>query len=251
MAKVKNKAKKKRSSVQIAKPDLKKKVINPFEIHVNRQKYEVLGRRTKNDKGLPGISKAKAIKKRKNTLLQEYKVRDKSNKFLDRRIGEKNRAMTSEDRIMARFTAERMKMHNKKMIFNLADDEILTHRGQSLSEIEKFDDPRSDDEEDHDKLGAEFVEDAHFGGGVLRKSDNTETNRKNLIEQLIAESKKRKAEQQKAPEETLVLTAILDTEWKELLPTASTTRKSLTNECWDEIPDTYATLTRQLKLVAR
>lgn len=33
-------------------------------------------------------------------------------------------------------------------MYNLAEDEVLTHRGQTLSEIEKFDDPRSDDEED-------------------------------------------------------------------------------------------------------
>jgi hypothetical protein len=45
----------------------------------------------------------------------------------------------------------------QKSIFNLADDEILTHRGQTLSEIEKFDDPRSDEEEEEEtgKLGGE------------------------------------------------------------------------------------------------
>lgn len=36
-------------------------------------------------------------------------------------------------------------------MFNLADDEvILTHRGQTLNEIERFDDPRSEDEDDDD-----------------------------------------------------------------------------------------------------
>lgn len=69
---------------------------------------------------------------------------------MDRRIGEKNFTMTEEDKTMARFTAERLKHHNKKNIFNLADDEILTHRGQTLNEIEKFDDPRSDDDDDED-----------------------------------------------------------------------------------------------------
>jgi nucleolar protein 14 len=53
---------------------------------------------------------------RKKTLFQEYRIKDKSNKFLDRRIGEKNSAMTTEDKIMARFTAERMKMHNKVIL---------------------------------------------------------------------------------------------------------------------------------------
>lgn len=43
----------------------------------------------------------------------EYKLQNKSNKFIDRRIGEKDRAMTNEDRIMARFVAQRVKAHNK------------------------------------------------------------------------------------------------------------------------------------------
>lgn len=72
---------------------------------------------------------------------------------MDRRIGEKNFSMTEEDRQMARFTAERIKHHSKKSIFNLADDEVLTHRGQTLSEIEKFDDPRSDDDDDDEEDG--------------------------------------------------------------------------------------------------
>jgi len=46
---------------------------------------------------------------RKKSLLLEYKLKDKSNKFVDRRIGEKNCAMTAEDRITARFTASRIK----------------------------------------------------------------------------------------------------------------------------------------------
>lgn len=43
----------------------------------------------------------------------EYKLQNKSNKFVDRRIGERDRAMTNEDRIMARFVAQRVKAHNK------------------------------------------------------------------------------------------------------------------------------------------
>lgn len=122
--------------------------LNPFEVHINKQKHNVLGQKLKNDRGLPGVSRAKAIKKRKHTLLQEYNVQNKTNKFVDRRIGEKNYSMSLEEKKMARFTAERMKKHNKKSIYNLADEEVLTHRGQTLSEIEKFDDPRSDDDDD-------------------------------------------------------------------------------------------------------
>jgi nucleolar protein 14 len=59
----------------------------------------------------------------------------------------------------------------QKSIFNLADDEVLTHRGQTLSEIEKFDDPRSDDEEEEEseekgKLGGEhyYIAAGHCSG---------------------------------------------------------------------------------------
>lgn len=56
------------------------------------------------------------------------KLMNKTNAFIDRRIGEKDTQISAEDRMIARFAAERQKQHNKKNIYNLADDEILTHR---------------------------------------------------------------------------------------------------------------------------
>lgn len=223
MAKTKNKKLADKVHSKAAKAT--KKPLNPFEVHINREKMKVLGRKVKNDRGLPGVSRTKALNKRKHTLLQEYKVLNKANQFNDKRIGEKNSALSEEDRVMARFTAERLKGH-KKSIFNLADDEVLTHKGQTLSEIEKFDDERSDDEsfdgDESGKLGADFVEEAHFGGGVLKRTgkEGALTHRE-LIDQLIAESKKRKAEKQKIKEATLELTEKLDTEWKDLMPLIS------------------------------
>jgi len=42
----------------------KAREVNPFELKVNRQKHEVLGRKmSKTDKGIPGLSRSKAIKK--------------------------------------------------------------------------------------------------------------------------------------------------------------------------------------------
>ena len=63
--------------------------MNPFEVKINKQKFQVLGRPTKHERGLPGVSRAKALKKRQSTLLQEYKNKFKSNKMIDRRLGEK------------------------------------------------------------------------------------------------------------------------------------------------------------------
>lgn len=40
-----------------------KKKINPFEVHINREKLKVLGKKSKHDRGLPGVSRAKAVQK--------------------------------------------------------------------------------------------------------------------------------------------------------------------------------------------
>lgn len=229
-----------------------KKQLNPFEVHINRDKQKVLGRKSKNDRGLPGVSRAKAINRRKQNLLQEYKLQNKDNVFLDRRIGEQNCAMSMEDKAIARFTTERMKVYKKESIFNL-NDEILTHRGQTLEEIEKFDDPRSDDEFSdsvvNGKLDKNFIEKAHFGGGTLSKADST-LSRKDLIDQLIMESKKRKAEKQKMQEQMIDLTEKLDSEWRDLLPFMSASKKSMKDDDMMKA-DTYDIAVRQLKFETR
>ncbi|XP_024868644.1 nucleolar protein 14 homolog [Temnothorax curvispinosus] len=231
-----------------------KKQLNPFEVHINRDKQKVLGRKSKNDRGLPGVSRAKAINRRKQSLLQEYKLQNKDNVFLDKRIGERTCAMSTEDKAIARFATERMKAYKKESIFNL-NDEVLTHRGQTLEEIEKFDDPRSDDdvsdsENISGKLDKNFVEEAHFGGGTLSKTDSA-LSRKDLIDQLIAESKKRKAEKQKIREQTIDRTEKLDSEWRDLLPIMSVSKKSTEDIDETTKADAYDIAVRQLKFEAR
>ncbi|KAJ8985042.1 hypothetical protein NQ317_016953 [Molorchus minor] len=163
--------------------------------------------------------------------------------------------MTNEDKAIARFTAVRVNAHKKKNIFNLADDEVLTHKGQTINEIEKFDDPRSDnesfEEDDSGKLDKKFVEDAHFGGGLLRNTGTEGAkSHKQLIDELIAESKKRKAEKQKTKENTLELTEKLDSEWKELLPLVSKIKKS-DDKMEKPSTDDYDKVMRELRFEAR
>lgn len=43
---------------------------NPFEVKINRKKFDVLGRKVKHDIGLPGVSRSKAITKVRDHLLQ-------------------------------------------------------------------------------------------------------------------------------------------------------------------------------------
>jgi len=89
------------------------KITNPFEVKVNKQKFHVLGRPTKHERGLPGVSRARALKKRTNTLLEEYKNRFKSNKMIDKRLGENNPKLTVEGKMEMRFLAEKIKTQNK------------------------------------------------------------------------------------------------------------------------------------------
>ncbi|XP_044753416.1 nucleolar protein 14 homolog [Coccinella septempunctata] len=245
MAKSKGKKKNLSEKIQSKRTKPKSSTKSPFEVHINKQKLKVLGRKTKHDKGFPGLSRSKAIDKRKKTLLEEFKVRNKSNVFKDRRIAERDPTLSVEEKQMVRFAAIRRKAH-KKSIFNLGDDDnslypdeedILTHKGQALSEIEKFEDPRSDDEidnEDDGKLDKKFVEKLHFGGGFLTSTrQEGAKSHKDILEEIIAESKKRKAEKKQTKDEIMELTENYDDGWKDLLPFATFKTRKLEDKTSD------------------
>ncbi|KAK0092627.1 hypothetical protein PV326_001004 [Microctonus aethiopoides] len=257
MAKTKNKKKNLADSASLKKNrESKKKSTNPFEVHINKDKQKILGRKSKDDRGLPGVARSKAINKRKRTLLHEFTQKNKDNVFMDKRIGERNVTMSQEEKAMARYAAEKIKAHRKKNIFSLNDEEILTHRGQTLEEIEKFDDPKSEDEFSDDdnykdgQLGKKFVSDAHFGGGLLSKS-NEQSSGKQLIQDLIAESKKRKAEQQNIRDQTIELTKKLDSEWRDLAPLMASTIPKIDKSIEKPKADDYDIAVRQLQFERR
>lgn len=127
---------------------------------------------------LYSLVKLPLISQRQETLLKEYKQKSKSNKFVDRRFGEYDTKMAPEDKILKRFALERQveyipermlsywlrpsiyahvmglvlkRMQDKKNIYNLNEEEELTHFGQSLSEIEKLNDMVDSDSESEDK----------------------------------------------------------------------------------------------------
>ncbi|XP_019382018.1 PREDICTED: nucleolar protein 14 [Gavialis gangeticus] len=234
---------------------------NPFEVKVNRQKFSVLGRRTKHDVGLPGVSRSKALRKRTQTLLKEYKEREKSNVFKDKRFAEYNSKISPEEKMMKRFALERQQNFGKKNIYNLNEDEELTHYGQSLADIEKLNDivDSDSDTEEGGALSAELTA-AHFGGGggllrkktVSRQQDEDEEkpkSRKELIEELIAKSKQEKRERQTQRENALELTEKLDSDWKEIQTLLShKTPKSERKDKEEEKPkpDEYDMIVREL-----
>jgi len=216
----KSKKNKKGTAEKVATKSKAPPKLNPFDVRFVKDKHAVIGKKNRNDHGKPGITRAKAIQKRKETLLQEFKLKNKTNLFLDKRIGEKDSNLSSEDKMVARFTAEKMRSSGKTSIFNLGDDFNLTHDGEDLNNIDKFEDPKSDDEEAEELLGKEFVEKAHFGGFMTMDDDQfkagTGNSRKDFIENLIRESKKKKAEKRRADEEAEEKTVDLDKSWKEL-----------------------------------
>jgi len=77
------------NSTSLKKKMKAEKKLNPFEIRFTKSKHNVINRPVQAEAGKPGITRAIGIKKRKETLLQEYKLKNKSNVFLDKRIGEK------------------------------------------------------------------------------------------------------------------------------------------------------------------
>ena len=93
-------------------------------------------------------------------------------------------------------------------------EDTLIHSSSSTS--------YSNEEEEDDKLlSKEFVDEAHFGGFMTKADDDFKAgkgnNRKEFIENLIRESKKKKAEKRKAEEEAEEKTLELDSNWKSLL----------------------------------
>uniref|UniRef100_A0A673ILP0 Nucleolar protein 14-like n=1 Tax=Sinocyclocheilus rhinocerous TaxID=307959 RepID=A0A673ILP0_9TELE len=206
-----------------AAPEIQK---NPFEVKINRKKFDVLGRKSKHDVGLPGVSRSRAIQKRKETLLKEFRAKDKNNKFIDRRFGEYDQKITPEEKILQRFTLERQRTQDRKDMYNLNEEEELTHYGQSLAEMEKMTDVIDSDSDSEEKglLSAELTA-THFGGGggLLRKKsagdedeEHKPKSRQELIEELIIKSKQEKRERQTQKEEAQELTEKLDQEWKSI-----------------------------------
>lgn len=85
--------------------------------------------------------------------------------------------MTPEERMLERFTRERQR-ESKGNLFNLEEEDDLTHYGQSLSKLDDFDDVGLglDDYGDDDtgQIDSGTVQKVHFGGFESDKEDDDE-----------------------------------------------------------------------------
>uniref|UniRef100_A0A452TLA8 NOP14 nucleolar protein n=1 Tax=Ursus maritimus TaxID=29073 RepID=A0A452TLA8_URSMA len=196
---------------------------------------------------------------RTQTLLKEYKERDKSNVFTDKRFGEYSSNMSPEEKMVKRFALEQQRQHEKRSIYNLNEGEELTHYGRSLADVEKHDDivDSDSDTEERGTLSAELTA-AHFGGGggLLHKKTPQQQgeegeklrSRRELIEELIAKSKQEKRERQAQREGALELTEKLDQDWKEIqtLLTHRAPKSENRDKKEQPKPDAYDVMVREL-----
>ncbi|XP_015684888.1 nucleolar protein 14-like, partial [Protobothrops mucrosquamatus] len=231
---------------------------SPFEVKINREKFPVLGRRARHAVGLPGVARSRAHAKRQRTLQKEFQQREKRGVFRDRRFGEYDGGMSAEEKAARRFALERQKTFDKKNVYNLNEEEDLTHYGHSLADIEKLNDIVDSDSDTEEKgMLSEELTASHFGGLLSKKKTTEQENgegknpksRKELVEELIAKSKLEKRERQAQRENTLELTEKLNNDWKgiQALLLQRTSKSEAQSQVQEKPkPDEYDVLVREL-----
>ncbi|CAN0035753.1 unnamed protein product, partial [Heterosigma akashiwo] len=86
-------------------------------------KFDVLNRRVKGAERNIANARAKAIERRKKTLLVDYNQQKRTNSFNDRRFGEHDASMSVEEKLLVRFQKERAKRAKKGRYTAFGDDD--------------------------------------------------------------------------------------------------------------------------------
>ncbi|WFD23194.1 nucleolar complex protein 14 [Malassezia equina] len=177
--------------------------LNAFDERTSHNKNELPGSKVKGSLSRPAQSKSASLKQRREKLLPEYQARHRSSTFVDRRFGEYNPTMSMEDKMLKRFTQERMNRSNKSSMFDLNDDDgelTLTHYGQSLSGLDELPDVDREDNEDEEnprgQIDATETEMQHFSG-FDEGNDDAPRSKNEVMKEIIAKSKLAKYERQK------------------------------------------------------
>ncbi|KAG7387705.1 nucleolar complex protein 14 [Phytophthora pseudosyringae] len=195
---------------------------NPFDVRGNasKQKHEVIGRRVKGAGRNVAAARAEAERKRRKTLGAEFRARNKSNVFKDKRLGEQDPTLSMEDKMMARFQTERKRKLRNASTFALHDSDseqegdddalFLTHGGSKITDddYDRFNaDGPLDDEDDSAegrKMDRDIVNKLHFGGGKgdadapeNAEGDGQRKTHKEVMQEVMMKAKLYKAERQK------------------------------------------------------
>ncbi|KAJ3257897.1 nucleolar complex protein 14 [Boothiomyces macroporosus] len=189
----------------------KTQVNNPFEHRFAKEKHHVVGRNMKGVVGKPGQVRARNQQIRQNTLALEMKNKNRENVLVDRRFGERDPGMSTEDKMLERFMKEKTKKMKSGTSFNLEDDEeVLTHMGQSLDNITSFDDAGLEEMSDDGNIDPSIVKFTHFGGFEEDKDPNVRKSRNEIMKEVIQKSKMYKKERQRQKEEDLNIAEEVD-----------------------------------------
>ena len=213
--------------------------INPFEVsqrQPKRAKFHVHNRTTAKSRREPSAL-AQALQKRQQAIQREYKASKKANVFKDKRIGEYDVSVTTDERNLARLVKERTGRSKRSSKYSLQDDDenaqVLTHRGKAVDALTAKDHAAllSDDEEE--STGQLDAADTalHFGGAAGSESQEYSTygsatstgrmsqlysQRKRDLDDLILRRKVLKAERLQSKERQVETFATMDETFAEL-----------------------------------
>ncbi|KAJ2638203.1 nucleolar complex protein 14 [Coemansia sp. RSA 1286] len=195
--------------------------LNPFEMKINRKKLDVLGLRRKDEQVNVSVARQKALERRKTTIGEERRNRSRVGGIVDRRIGENDPSMDPEEKMLMRFTAERQKRARSSGMFNLEEEDVegdivsLTHFGKSIDEMDDVDfNGAEDDDEAEGNIEGSQVAAGHFGG--FTETTSGPKTKAEIMQEVIAKSKKHKYERQLAKEQDDELRKELDDEFSSI-----------------------------------
>lgn len=202
-----------------------REAFNPFDVKVNRQKHDVLGRTVQGAKGRPERSKQLEEDNRIQAFNVEKGRKNKIGGVVDRRFGENDTNMTPEEKMQERFTREmqmRTSVSSKKgqSLFDLDDDDDddddgagggFVPYGQSLSLTDDYkdgDDEHDDDDEEINEIRKKRMRMRDEDGGVEGGDEEPEQperkkSKNEVMKEVIAKSKMHKMERQQAKEDDL------------------------------------------------
>ncbi|GER40586.1 hypothetical protein STAS_17260 [Striga asiatica] len=239
--KSKNKIKSKLSVLNSEAKKNKAPKENPFESIWSRRKFNILGKKRKDEERRRiGLSRSLAIQKvllsllcsfelvRQKTLLKEYEQSAKSSVFVDKRIGEQNEGLGEFDKAILRSQRERQLTLKKKSKYNLSDgeeDDFEIPDGGYFPERDDFEDDVPLDEDDAGqsigypkKLNLDTRE-AEDGPGSRTIEENADRpkSKKEVMEDIITKSKFFKAQKAKDKEENEQFIEQLDKDFASLV----------------------------------
>jgi len=207
----------------------------PFEVKAPaRNKFDfvsrdgIAGKAIKGVVGRPGVTKGMGEEQRRRTLLPEMQRRNKVGGIQDRRFGENDPTMTPEERNLQRYMREKQKGEKKASVFNLEEDDELTHFGRPLTDgdtrqLEDFDEADlglsdgAEEQEQNDRprkrqrlSGDEGDLDGNEEDTKNEEQPERRKTKNEVMKEVMAKSKLYKYERQQAKEHDDDLRAELD-----------------------------------------